>query len=278
MKTLWKNFRMIEKTAVILLSLILLINILAPLIAPFDPNQIDVSIKLQDPSRIHWLGTDHLGRDILSRLMYGGRESILLAMVATILSMFLGMLIGVIVGYVGGITDSILSMITSMFQGIPSTCIMIAVVGIFQGGVRSLILALVITSWAGFSRIVRLEVLQVKNRVYVKSARHFGSGHLRLILCHLLPNIADNIIVLFAARTGQAILAISSMSFLGLGVKPPTPDWGCMVNDARSYFYQNVSLLLLPCACIFCVSWCINTIGEGLRHQLNSKRDMSKEI
>lgn len=278
MRKLWKSFGGFEKTAVILLVLIIFISIFAPFLAPLNPNQTDLSVKLQGSSPTHLLGTDHLGRDLLSRLMYGGRKSILLSLTATILSMLLGMIVGIIAGYTGGTTDSLILIITSMFQGIPGTCIMIAIVGILGASMRSLIIALVITSWAGFSRVVRLEILQVKDQAYAVCARNYGIGHIRLILRHLLPNMADNLIVLFTTKIGQVILSVASLSFLGLGVQPPTPDWGVMVNDARGYFYQNLSLLLLPCLCIFCVSWSINTIGEGLRHYLNSKRDLPKEI
>ena len=278
MMCVWKKFSYTERAAVIVLVTILVLSLLAPVLAPYDPNKTEMSAKLSGYSAAHPLGTDHLGRDLLSRLLYGGRTSILLAVAATILSMLFGMALGIVSGYMGGIVDEGFLIFTSMFQGLPGTCLMIAIVGIFGANVQSLIAALVFTSWADFSRIVRLEILQVKNKTYAICARNYGMGHLRLIFSHLIPNIADNLIVLFTTRVGHAILSVSSLSFLGLGVQPPTPDWGVMINDARSYFYNNLRLLVLPCLCIFAVSWSINTIGEGFRHFIGSRRDTIKEL
>lgn len=278
MKKVWKHFSNLEKTAVFLLISILLISIFAPALAPYDPNKTDMSIKLQIHSAQHLLGTDHLGRDLLSRILYGGRASLLLAAAATALSMLLGMLIGLISGYAGGMLDSIILIITSMFQGIPSTCITIAIIGILGAGNGSLIFALVITSWAGFSRIVRLEVLQIKKKNFILCAKNYGIGNVRLILHHILPNMADNLIVLFTSRVAQTILSVAALSFLRLGVQPPTPDWGVMINDARSYFYQNIWLLIWPCTCIFLVSWSVTTIGDGFRSYFSAKRDVVKGV
>lgn len=278
MMRVWKKFSYTERAAVVILVAILVLSLLAPVLAPYDPNKTEMSAKLSGYSATHLLGTDHLGRDLLSRLLYGGRTSILLAVAATILSMLFGMALGIVSGYMGGIVDEGFLIFTSMFQGLPGTCVMIAIIGIFGASVQSLIAALVFTSWADFSRIVRLEILQVKNKTYAICARNYGMGHLRLIFSHLIPNMADNLIVLFTTRVGHAILSVSSLSFLGLGVQPPTPDWGVMINDARSYFYSNLRLLVLPCLCIFAVSWSINTIGEGFRHYLASRRDTIKEL
>lgn len=275
---MWKRFSYTERTAVLILSVIFILSLLAPVLAPYDPNKTEMSVKLSGYSTAHLLGTDHLGRDLLSRLLYGGRTSILLAVAATILSMLFGMALGIASGYMGGLADECFLIFTSMFQGLPGACVMIAIVGIFGASVQSLIAALVFTSWADFSRIVRLEILQVKNKPYAICAQNYGMGHLRLIFIHLLPNMADNLIVLFTTRVGHAVLSVSSLSFLGLGVQPPTPDWGVMINDARSYFYSNLRLLVLPCLCIFAVSWSINTIGEGFRHYLGSRRDTIKEL
>ena len=278
MRKIWKKFGTTEKISVILLAVIVVVSILAPILAPYDPNKTDMSVKLSGFCAVHPLGTDHLGRDLLSRLMYGGRTSILLAVIATMLSMLVGLILGVASGYAGGWVDQIFLIFTSMFQGLPGTCVMIALVGIFGASVQSLIAALVFISWADFSRVVRLEMMQVKGKTYAVCAKNYGMGHIGLILRHLLPNMADNLIVLFTNRVSQAILSVASLSFLGLGVQPPTPDWGVMVNDARSYFYNNLHLLILPCLCIFAVSWSISTIGEGLRHYIGSKRDSVKEI
>lgn len=278
MKKIWGYFGGMEKLAVFLLAAVLLLSALAPVLAPYDPNATDISAKLEGFSREHLLGTDHLGRDMLSRLLYGGRASLLLAAAATSLSMVAGMLIGLLAGYVGGAVDSVIMIITSMFQGIPSTCFTIALIGTLGVGNRSLILALVVTSWAGFSRIVRGEVMQQKKRDYVLCAKNFGISDAAMILRHILPNMADDLIVLFSSRVAQTILSVAALSFLGLGVQPPTPDWGVMISDARAYFYRNIWLLLLPCGCIFLVSWSVSTIGDGFRNYIAGKRDVIREV
>ena len=248
-----------------LLGLLILGSLFASLIAPFDPLKIDMSCRLARPDRIHILGTDVLGRDVFSRILYGGRISILLAIAATILAMGMGMVIGLVSGYIGGKLDMLITNITCIFQGLPGTSMMIAISAMLGPGIKSLLIALVINSWSGFSRIVRGEVIKLREESYIESARSFGAGSFRIVLRYLLPNMAQSIIVLFATRIGSMILSIASLSFLGLGIQPPAPDWGVMVSDARTYFRSAPLLFIAPGFCIAVVSFGINYAGELLR-------------
>ena len=251
--------------ALCLLGLLLAGSLLAPVLAPYPPTQINMAERLQGISAAHPLGTDTLGRDLLSRVLYGGRVSVLTAAAATALSMLLGLAVGLIAGYLGGWADSVITWFTSIFQGLPSTSVMIALAAILDPGVSSLLLALVLTSWASFSRVVRSSVLRLREEAYVEGARCLGAGRLRIITRYLLPNLLPEIAVLFTTRVGGVVLSVASLSFLGLGIQPPTPDWGVMISEARTSFRTAPMLILAPGACLIILSLGINYLGEMLR-------------
>ncbi|WP_317398776.1 ABC transporter permease [Anaerotruncus colihominis] len=251
--------------ALCLLGLLLAGSLLAPVLAPYPPTQINMAERLQGISAAHPLGTDTLGRDLLSRVLYGGRVSVLTAAAATALSMLLGLAVGLIAGYLGGWADSVITWFTSIFQGLPSTSVMIALAAILDPGVSSLLLALVLTSWASFSRVVRSSVLRLREEAYVEGARCLGAGRLRIITRYLLPNLLPEIAVLFTTRVGGVVLSVASLSFLGLGIQPPTPDWGVMISEARTSFRTAPMLILAPGACLIILSFGINYLGEMLR-------------
>ena len=251
--------------ALCLLGLLLAGSLLAPVLAPYPPTQINMAERLQGISAAHPLGTDTLGRDLLSRVLYGGRVSVLTAAAATALSMLLGLAVGLIAGYLGGWADGVITWFTSIFQGLPSTSVMIAVAAILDPGVSSLLLALVLTSWASFSRVVRSSVLRLREEAYVEGARCLGAGRLRIITRYLLPNLLPEIAVLFTTRVGGVVLSVASLSFLGLGIQPPTPDWGVMISEARTSFRTAPMLILAPGACLIILSFGINYLGEMLR-------------
>ncbi|WP_191440524.1 ABC transporter permease [Anaerotruncus colihominis] len=251
--------------ALCLLGLLLAGSLLAPVLAPYPPTQINMAERLQGISAAHPLGTDTLGRDLLSRVLYGGRVSVLIAAAATALSMLLGLAVGLIAGYLGGWADGIITWFTSIFQGLPSTSVMIALAAILDPGVSSLLLALVLTSWASFSRVVRSSVLRLREEAYVEGARCLGAGRLRIITRYLLPNLLPEIAVLFTTRVGGVVLSVASLSFLGLGIQPPTPDWGVMISEARTSFRTAPMLILAPGACLIILSFGINYLGEMLR-------------
>ena len=262
-----------------ILLAIVLMTIFAPWLAPYDPLQIDMTNRLADPSPAHPLGTDALGRDVLSRVIYGGRASLLLAVAATCCSMAVGLAVGVAAGYCGGAVDVVITGISNVFQGLPGMVLMIALVGVLEPGTQSILLALVITSWVGFSRLVRGEVLKVKGELYIEGMRCLGAGHLRIVLRHVLPNIRTNIIILFTTRVGRVVLSVAGLSYLGMGIQPPTPDWGEMISgSARRYFRTAPHLLWAPGLCIILLTLSINLLGDLLRDRLDVKQDSVKEL
>ncbi|QNM05807.1 ABC transporter permease [Qiania dongpingensis] len=257
--------------ALTLMGIILLGSVFAPLLARYSPTAINMEESLQGISPAHPLGTDYLGRDLLSRVLYGGRVSVLTAVAATALSMLLGMAVGILAGYFGGVADAVITCLTSIFQGLPGTSMMIAVSAIMGPGVQSLLAALVINSWAGFSRIVRENVLSLREQTYVEGARCLGAGRFHIIIRYIIPNMLPDVIVLFTTRIGGAVLSIAALSFLGLGIQPPTPDWGMMISEARTYFRTSPMLIIAPGACIIFLSFGINYLGEMFRNHFDIK-------
>lgn len=262
-----------------ILLAIILMTVFAPWLAPYDPLEVRMEDQLLPPCLAHPLGTDALGRDVLSRVIYGGRASLLLAVLATAASMLVGLAIGIAAGYCGGAVDAVITCISNVFQGLPGTILMIALVGVMERGAQGIILALVITSWVGFSRLVRGEVMRVKGEMYIEGMRCLGAGHLRIILRHVLPNIRTNIIILFTTRVGRVVLSVAGLSYLGLGIQPPTPDWGEMVSgSARRYFRTAPHLLWAPGICIILLTLSINLLGDLLRDRMDVKQDSVKEL
>lgn len=251
------------------LLLIIGASILAPLLVTHNPFEPDMANRLQPPSWQHFFGTDALGRDMFSRILYGGRASILLSLASAILSLGVGLVIGLFCGFYGGKLDMLCTVASNIFQGIPGSCFMIAIAGIFGPSIKSLVLALVITSWAGFSRIVRAEVMQLKEEPFIEGLRCMGCSDSRLLLHHIIPNIVNKLLILFTIRVGRGILSIAGLSFLGLGVQPPTPDWSVMVSDAVLYYRSSPHLILIPGACIFFLIYAINNLGEFMRDKLD---------
>ena len=256
------------KTGLVLLFIILLTSVLAPVLAPYDPLVSNLSEALQKPSATHLLGTDNIGRDTLSRVLYGGRQSILLALAATVLSMLLGFVLGLFAGYFGGWIDGVITTISSIFQGLPGLTLMIAVAGLLGQGVKSMLIAIVINSWVGFSRIARGEVMKLKQESFIKGLKTIGASDLRILFLHISPNILGTL----------CVLSVASMSYLGLGLQPPTPDWGVMINDARQYFRQEPLLVVAPGLCILLLSLSINLLADELRDRLDVRKDVMKNM
>lgn len=193
----------------------------------------------------------------------------LLSLAAAVLSLSAGLGIGLIGGFYGGKVDVAITIVSNIFQGIPGSCFMIAIAGILGASIESLILALVITSWAGFSRIVRAEVLQLKEEPFIEGLKCLGCSDMRIIWLHIVPNLMNKLMVLFTIRVGRGILAVAGLSFLGLGVQPPTPDWSVMINDAIMYYRSSPHLIIIPGLCIFILIYSINVLGDELRDRLD---------
>jgi peptide/nickel transport system permease protein len=244
----------------------------APLIAPQDPYYIDLPLRLMSPSAAHWFGTDELGRDILSRVIYGARVSMLVGSCVVAASLTLGLIFGSIAGYYGGFLDRFLNVIVmNAFMSFPGILLAIAFVAFLGPGLFNLILALSIGGWVGYARLVRAQVLAVKEREFVEAARALGASDSRIIVRHILPNIIQPVIVQAAIGMAGAILAEATMSFLGLGVPPPTATWGAMLNDARSHLFDAPHLVLFPAAAVMLAVLSFNFIGDGLRDYLDPR-------
>ncbi len=244
----------------------------APWIAPQDPAQIDLPARLAGPSASHWFGTDELGRDILSRIIYGARISMLVGTCVVAASLTLGLIFGSIAGYYGGFLDRFLNVIVmNAFMSFPGILLAIAFVAFLGPGLFNVILALSIGGWVGYARLVRAQVLAVREREYIEAARALGASDARIIVRHILPNIIQPVIVQAAIGMAGAILAEATMSFLGLGVPPPTATWGSMLNDARSHLFDAPHLVLFPAAAVMLAVLSFNFVGDGLRDFLDPR-------
>ena len=260
--------------ALIILAGIVLSGVFAPQLAPMNPFEPNMAIRLQAPSAAHLLGTDALGRDLFSRMLYGGRSALLLSLISTILALGIGTLVGILAGYFGGRVDDVLTMVSNVFQGIPGISFMVAVAGFVGPGITGLLLALVVGSWAGFSRIVRAEVMQRTAEPYIEQLRVLGCSDGRMILRHILPALGGTLLVLGSLRLGRGVLAIAGLSFLGLGVQPPTPDWSTMISDAMLYYRQAPHLIIVPGAALVLLVGALNTVGQMLRRRFDIHREV----
>lgn len=259
--------------SIFILLLIIAASVFAPFLATHNPFEPNMAMRLLPPSCEHYFGTDALGRDMFSRILYGGRYSMLLSLLAAFLSLGLGLFAGLLGGWYGGRTDACLTVLSNIFQGVPGTSFMIAIAGVFGTGIESLVAALAVTSWAGFSRIVRAEVLQLREEAFIEGLRALGCSDARIIWHHIVPNLANKLAVLFTMRLGRGVLSVAGLSFLGLGVQPPTPDWSVMINDAIGYYRTTPHLIIIPGLFIFLLIYSINVLGDELRDRLDVRFD-----
>jgi len=249
--------------------------LLAPWLAPHDPAFIELPGRLASPSAQHWLGTDELGRDVLSRLLYGARISLVVGGSVVTASLFLGLIFGSLAGYYGGLVDRVFTVIVmNAFLAFPGFLLAIAFVAFLGPGLFNLILALSIGGWVGYARLVRAQVLATREREFVEAARALGASDWRVITRHILPNIIQPVIVQAAIGMAGAVLAEATMSFLGLGVPPPTASWGSMLNDGRAHLFDAPHLVLFPAAAVMLAVLSFNFIGDGLRDYLDPRSRM----
>jgi peptide/nickel transport system permease protein len=257
---------------VVLVTIFVIFAIFAPWIAPQDPAYIDLPNRLASPSASHWCGTDELGRDILSRLIYGSRISMLVGSCVVAVSLFLGLIIGSAAGYYGGRLDRFVNIVVmNAFLSFPGILLAIAFVAFRGPGIFNLVLALALGGWVGYARLVRAQVLAAREREYVEAARALGANDLRIITRHILPNIIQPIVVQSAIGMAGAILAEATMSFLGLGVPPPTSSWGAMLNDGRAHLFDAPHLVLFPALAVMFAVLSFNFIGDALRDVLDPR-------
>jgi peptide/nickel transport system permease protein len=231
-------------TGLAIVLLLTLAAIFAPILAPHDPTVIDPLRNLEGSSRDHLLGTDELGRDVLSRLLMGARWSLGIAALATVCVMFVGTMIGLVAGYLGGWVDAVVMRIVDALLALPSLVLYLAIIGTLGPGIRNVFIALVVISWASYARVMRGLVLSVRERAFVRASRSLGAGNGRLMLRHILPNVISPIVVLATLQLGGTILALAALGFFGLGAQPPTPEWGTMINQGRLFLQTNPGLMV----------------------------------
>ncbi len=272
-----KQFRR-NKTGVLGLhsvNFLLFLAVLTPFVAPFDPSAIDVGDKLLAPGAGYWMGTDEFGRDLFSRVMYGARISLTIGFVAVAISATLGTSLGAMAGYFGGRVDQGIMWVVDLLLSLPRLVLLLAIVGFFRtAGAQSIYLIVVIlglTGWMGVSRIVRSQVLSLKEQDFVQACRALGLPDWRIIMVHLVPNAIAPVIVHASLAIGVTILVEASLSFLGLGVPPPTPTWGAIVNDGREYMRSAPWIAIFPGLMIVAAVMSFNLLGDGLRDALDPK-------
>ena len=261
-----------NKLAVVSLAMILLFvlaAILAPVLTPYRFDEMDLGHRLKPPSAEHLLGTDEGGRDVLTRMLYGSRVSLLVGVVPTLLSMLLGTVLGILAGYLGGWIDALLMRLADIMLAFPTMLLAMVIMYTLGDGLINIFLALTLVNWASVSRIVRAETLRLRESEYVEAARSIGVGSLRIMLRHILPNCIPSLIVLFTLNIPSAILAESSLSFLGLGIQAPDASWGLMVNNGRQFLYTAPWISLAPSAAIMVIVLAFNFLGDGLRDVLD---------
>ena len=243
----------------------------APFVAPHDPAKVDARAILAPPSGEHWLGTDNLGRDVFSRLVYGARWSLGAAAVAAAAIVLIGVTVGLIAGYAGGLVDEVLMRLVDVLLAFPSLVLALAIVGMLGPSLRNVMIGMVAVWWVDYARVIRGLTVGVREREFVASAHCVGASTAHVVLRHILPNVIPSVIVLATLELGGLMLAISGLSFLGLGAQPPTPEWGTMLNDGRPFFQRAPQLMLYPGVAITLVVVGCNLIGDGLRDALDPR-------
>ena len=242
---------------------------LAPVLAPYDFDAIDLGSIRQAPSPAHWMGTDDLGRDLLTRVLFGGRISILIGVLSALIGTGFGSAVGAVGGYYGGRVDNLLMRLTDVAYSIPTLPLLIVLASYTRAAAGSMALIIGLLSWMATARVVRGEVLSIKEMAYVEAARSLGARSGRIILTHVLPNAVGPIVVGATLAVGNAIILESSLSFLGLGVQPPTPTWGNMLMDAQATMASKPWLTIFPGLAILLVVLAVNFIGDGLQDALD---------
>ncbi|MCY8106588.1 nickel ABC transporter permease subunit NikC [Bacillus mojavensis] len=257
---------------IIILSILFLIAVFAPWIAPNNPVAVDLAYKLHPPSLEFPLGTDHLGRCNLSRLLYGTRISLGFAVLIFISSLVIGLIVGTISGYKGGWIDHLLMRCCDGVMAFPNLILVLGLVGIFGPGLPQVILALMLVQWVYYARIFRGMVLSLKEENFIKAAQINGSSQWKILKKHIIPNVLPPLVVMGTLEMGWAIMDISAMSFLGLGVQPPAAEWGAMIHEGKSYIRTNPELMIYPGMMIMIVVVTFNLLGESLSERYGVKR------
>lgn len=270
---LWLNLRSnpLAVAGLIVIMLMLLLALFAPLLSGFAPSTQHLENRLAAPSFTHWLGTDELGRDVWTRIIYGGRTTLGMVIAVVLLTAPLGLLIGCIAGYCGGFIDKALMRITDIFLAFPRLILALAFVAALKPGIESAVLAIALTSWPPYARLARAETLQYRHSDFIAVNRLTGATPLRIILRHIMPLCVPSLIVRITLDMSSIIITAASLGFLGMGAQPPSPEWGTMIATARRFLFSEWWVPLMPCIAIFLTSLAFNFLGDGLRDVLDPK-------
>lgn len=255
-----------------IIGLMVLVAVLAPVIAPYGPTEADGLATLNTPSSDHLFGTDRFGRDVFSRVIYGSRVSLGVGLGAVVVAGLLGLPVGMIGGYFGGMVDALLMRATDTFMAIPGLLLALSLVLVLEPSFVTVAIALGLAAFPGYARVMRSRVLSLRSADFVMAARALGAGHMRIMLRHILPNAIAPMIVVASLSMGGAVLAEAGLSFLGVGVRPPTPTWGAMLKDSFALIYQAPWLMSFPGAAIFVLILSLNLLGDGLRDALDPRQ------
>lgn len=254
------------------LLLCFLITILAPFIAPHDPIKVNLALKLQPPSAEYLLGTDHLGRDMLSRLLYGARISLGLVFLVFILSLSIGLIVGTVAGYKGDWIDTLIMRFCDGVMAFPNLVLVLGIVAMLGPGIMQIVLALLLVQWVYYARMFRGLVVSLRERQFITAAIISGSSPWKIFRLHIIPNVLPPIVVIGTLEIGWAIMDISALSFLGLGIQPPTPEWGAMIHEGKSYIRSHPELMIYPGFFILLVVINFNLLGEALSNKFGVKK------
>jgi peptide/nickel transport system permease protein len=257
--------------AIVLIAALALAAAFAPLIAPADPLAQELGARLQPPSAAHWLGTDQLGRDVLSRLLYGARISLVIGLVVVVAAGLLGTFVGIVAGYAGGLVDEALMRFTEVFLAFPPLILAMAIAGALGPSLTNAIIAIAAVTWAVYARLARGQILSLRRREYVEAAQSIGASRTRILLRHLLPNALAPLLVQASFDMGSAIISAAGLSFIGFGAQPPTPEWGVMISEGRNFISTEPWLSLFPGLAILLAVGSFNVLGDGLRDALDPR-------
>jgi len=257
--------------ALAIIALFALGAVLATLIAPYDPLAQDLASRLAPPNALHWLGTDQLGRDLLSRVLYGARISLVIGVVVVALAGVIGTAVGLVAGYAGGLVDEALMRLTEVFLAFPPLILAMAIAGALGPSLVNAIIAIAAVTWAVYARLARGQVLALRRREFVEAARAIGARRARILLRHLLPNAVAPLLVQASFDMGSAIVSAAGLSFIGFGAQPPTPEWGVMISEGRNFISTQLWLSLFPGLAILFTVGAFNLLGDALRDTLDPR-------
>jgi peptide/nickel transport system permease protein/oligopeptide transport system permease protein len=271
-KDAWARFRRnkLAMGGLVVVVLLVLVALFAPLIAPYGYDQIGPDLR-EGPSSTHWFGTDNIGRDVFSRVVYGARVSLVIGVLAILIDTVIGVTAGAVAAWYGRAADTLIMRTTDILMSIPYLVLAFAIITVVGRGVSAVVLTLGLTSWFATTRVLRSSILQQRNREYVEAARAIGCPDRTILFRHLLPNSVQPLIPFTAGAVGDVILAEAALSFIGVGVRAPTPSWGLMINEGSKYFVTSPYLLVFPGAAIFLTVLAFLFVGDGLRDALDTK-------